>query len=68
MALLIQIIIVLIVIGVIYWAVQKIVDLVPMDSWFKQVIQTILLIAVVIIVVFYVLVPLLHQLPGLVHL
>ncbi len=68
MALLIQIIIVLIVIGVIYWAVGKIVDLVPMDAWFKQVIQTILLIAVVIIVVFYVLVPLLHQLPGLVHL
>ena len=65
MAMLIQLIIILIVCGVLYWAVKLIIDLIPMDAWFKQIIQTVLLIAIVIIVVFYILIPLLQQLPSL---
>jgi len=68
MATLIQIIIALIVAGFILWAVRLILGLIPMDAWIKQVVDVILIIAVVAIVLFYVLIPLLKMLPGALHL
>jgi len=68
MSTLIQIIIALIVAGFILWAVRMILGLIPMDAWIKQVVDVILLIAVVAIVLFYVLIPLLKMLPGVLHL
>jgi hypothetical protein len=68
MALLIQIVIALIVAGFLLWAVRLIIGLIPMDAWLKQVVDVVLLIAVVAIVLFYVLIPLLRMLPGALHL
>jgi len=68
MATLVQIIIALIVAGFILWAVRMIIGLIPMDAWLKQVIDVVLLIAVVAIVLFYVLIPLLKMLPSALHL
>ena len=68
MATLIQIVIALIVAGFILWAVRLILGLIPMDAWIKQVVDVILIIAVVAIVLFYVLIPLLKMLPGALHL
>jgi len=68
MATLIQIIVALIVAGFLLWAVRLIIGLIPMDAWIKQVVDVILLIAVVAIVLFYVLIPLLKMLPGALHL
>jgi len=68
MALLIQAIIALIIAGFLLWAVRMILGLIPMDAWIKQVVDVILLIAVVAIVLFYVLIPLLKMLPGALHL
>jgi len=68
MATLIQIIIALIVAGFILWAVRQVIGLIPMDAWLKQVVDVVLMIAVVAIVLFYVLIPLLKMLPGVLHL
>jgi hypothetical protein len=65
---LINILIALIIAGFVLWAVRKIIDLIPLDAWLKQVIDVLLIIAVVAIVLFYVLVPLLHMLAGQLHL
>jgi len=67
MALLIQAIIALIIAGFLLWAVRQILGLIPMDAWIKQVIDVLLLIAVVAIVLFYVLIPLLKMLPSALH-
>jgi hypothetical protein len=64
----IQIVIALIVAGFILWAIRQIIGLIPMDAWIKQVVEVLLLIAVVAIVLFYVIVPLLHMLAGSLHL
>ena len=68
MSTLVSIIIALIVAGFILWAVRLIIGLIPMDAWIKQVVDVVLLIAVVAIVLFYVLIPLLKMLPGTLHL
>ena len=65
---LVNILIALLVAGFVLWAIQKIIDLIPMDAWLKQVAQLLILIVVVAIVLFYVLVPLLHLLAGQIHL
>lgn len=67
MATLIQIIIALIVAGFLLWAVRQVIALIPMDAWLKQVVDVVLMIAVVAIVLFYVLIPLLRMLPGALH-
>lgn len=67
MATIIQIVIALIVAGFILWAVRQIIDLIPMDAWIKQVVNVLILIAVVAIVLFYALIPLLHMLAGSLH-
>jgi len=68
MATLTQIIIALIIAGFILWAVRMVLGLIPMDAWIKQVVDVILLIAVVAIVLFYVLIPLLKMLPSALHI
>ncbi len=67
MALIINIIIVLIIAGFLFWAVKLIIGLIPMDAWFKQIIEVLLTIMIVAVVIFYVLIPLLRQLPSLGH-
>ena len=67
MATLIQIIIALIVARFILWAVRQVLGLIPMDDWIKRVAEVVLMIAVVAIVLFYVLIPLLKMLPGALH-
>lgn len=67
MATLIQIIIALIVAGFLLWAVRQVIGLIPMDAWLKQVVDVVLMIAVVAIVLFYVLIPLLRMLPSALH-
>lgn len=62
--LIIQIIIALLVAGFIFWAVRKVVGLIPMEPIFKQVIDVLIIILVVAIVLFYVVIPLLHTLAG----
>ena len=64
----IQIIIALIVAGFILWAVRQIIGLIPMDAWLKQVVEVLIWIAVVAIVLFYALIPLLHILAARLHL
>ncbi len=65
MNILIGVIIALLVAGFIFWALRKIIDLIPMEPIFKQVIDVILIIAVVAIIIFYVVIPLLHMLAGI---
>ena len=65
---LINIVIALIVAGFVLWAMRQVIGLIPMDAWIKQVAEVLILIAVVAIVLFYVLVPLLHMLAGQLHL
>src|SRR5215472_1069610 len=67
MTALIQIIIALIVAGFLLWAVRQIIGLIPMDAWLKQVVDVVIMIAVVANVLFYVLIPLMRMLPGALH-
>ena len=62
--LIIQIIIALLVAGFLFWAVRKVVGLIPLEPIFAQVIDVLLIIAVVAIVLFYVIIPVLHVLAG----
>ena len=64
---LIHILIALIIAGFILWALRQIIGLIPMDSWLKQVIETLVLICVVAVVLVYVLIPLLNMLAGQLH-
>jgi hydrogenase-4 membrane subunit HyfE len=65
MGIIIQIIIALLVAGFIFWAVRQIVALIPMEPIFKQVIDVLLIVAIVAIVLFYVVIPLLHMVAGI---
>ena len=64
----IQIVIALIVAGFVLWALKMVIGLIPMDAWIKQVVEVLIMIAVVAIVLFYALIPLLHMLAGSLHL
>lgn len=62
--LLIQVIVALLIAGFIFWAVRKILALIPMEPIFAQVIDVVLIIVVVAIVLFYVVIPLLNMVAG----
>ncbi len=49
----------LLIAGFVFWAVRKIIGLIPLEPIFKQVIDVILIIAVVAIILFKVVIPLL---------
>jgi hypothetical protein len=59
MDMIINIIVWLIIAGFIYWAVKLIIGLLPIDDWFKQIINVLILILVAAIVLFKVLIPVL---------
>ena len=65
MNIIIQIIIALLVAGFLLWAVRALVSIIPMDAIIAKVIDVLLLIAVVAIVLFYIVIPLLHMLAGI---
>lgn len=65
MNIIIQIIIALLIAGFVFWAVRKIIGLVPLEPIFKQVIDVLLIILVVAIILFYVVIPLLHMIAGI---
>ena len=64
---LIGIIIALLVAGFVFWALKQVIGLIPMDPFFAQIINVLLLIVVVAIVLFYVIIPILHLLVGSLH-
>jgi len=70
MATIVGIVIALIVIGVLVWGARKLLALVPMEPWIKQVADVVIVVGAVLLVVFYVIIPLLSKLgsmsfPGL---
>ena len=56
--LLIHLIIVLLVVGVIFWGVEQLLPLVPLPTPFATVIRVLLVLLIVLVVVYYVLLPL----------
>jgi hypothetical protein len=64
-SLLVQIIIALLIAGFLVWAVRRVVAIIPMEPIIAQVIDAIIIIAVVAIILFYVVIPLLHALAGI---
>lgn len=63
--LIINAIIWLIVAGFVYLCAQKIVALLPIDAWFKQIIEVLIWILVAAIVLFKVLIPVLQAVAGI---
>ena len=64
-ALIIQVIIVLLVCGFLFWAVRLVLGLIPLEPIIRQVIDVLLIILVVALILFYIMIPVLHQLAGL---
>lgn len=64
---LIQIILLLIVIGVIWWAVQQLLPLIPLPEPFRRIVYVLLIVVLVLIVV-YIIAGLLGTMVGGVHL
>lgn len=60
--LIVQMIIVIIICGFIYWAYQKLIVLAPIASPFREVLDVLVVILVAAIIIFYVVIPMLHQL------
>lgn len=58
---LIEIILMLIALGVVIWGVRAISNVLPIEPAFKVVINVLVTIAVVVIIVYYVIAPLLHH-------
>lgn len=58
--LILQLIIWLLIAGFIYWAAKMLIGLAPIDAWFKQIIEVLLLILVAAIVLFKVIIPVLQ--------
>jgi len=63
---LIGIIIALIIIGVVAWAARQLIGLIPMEGWIAQVINVLIIVVLVLAIVFYVIIPLLGMVGGLV--
>lgn len=57
----IQIIVWLLIAGFIFWAAKLLIGLAPIDDWFKQIINVLLMILVGAIILFYVIIPLLQK-------
>ena len=66
-ALLIQVIIVLLIVGVVWWAIEALLPLVPLPGPFAQIVRVLLIVILALILIFYILVPLLHQLGSAIH-
>ena len=57
---LIHLVVVLLIVGVIWWAVNAIVPLIPLPAPFAQIIQVLLILILALVLIFYALLPLLH--------
>lgn len=64
-ALIIQVIVVLLVCGFLFWAVRLVLGLIPLEPIIRQAIDVLLIILVVALILFYIVIPVLHQLAGL---
>ena len=62
-AVLIQLIVVLIIVGVVWWAIEQLLPLVPLPGPIAQIIRVLLVVVLVLVVVFYAIIPLLHLIP-----
>jgi hypothetical protein len=60
-ATLINLVIVLLIIGIIWWAVTSLLPVIPLPAPIAQVIHVLVMLIFALIVIFYVLIPLLHQ-------
>ena len=65
MAVIVQVIIALLIAGFIFWAGRKLLDLLPLDAMFKQVIDVLLIILAAAIILFMAVIPMLHMLVGI---
>ena len=65
--LIIQLIIVMLVCGFVYWVYLQLMPLAPIAEPFKSVLNVLVLILVGAIILFYAIIPLLHALPRLAH-
>ena len=66
--LIIQLIIVLLICGFIYWAFLQLLPLAPVAEPFASIIRVVVVILIGAIVLFYVIIPILHLLARSVHL
>ena len=62
--LLIHAIILLLIIGVIWWAADAILPLIPLPAPIPHVIRVLLIVLFVVVIIVYVLLPLLHMVPS----
>jgi len=60
---LIQAIIVLLIVGIVWWAVEQLLPLVPLPGTIAQIIRVLLLVVLAVDIVLGVLAPLLHRIP-----
>lgn len=65
-ALVIQLIIALLVLGLIWWAIEALLPLIPLPPAIAQVVRVLLILLLALIILFYFLIPLLHQVSHLV--
>ena len=66
-AILIQAIIVLLIIGVVWWAVEQLLPMIPLPALIHQIIRILIIVVLALVLIFYVLVPLLNQLSTAIH-
>ena len=64
--LIIQLIIALLILGIIWWAIEQLLPLIPLPAAIAQVVRVLLILLLALIILFYFLIPLLHQLGHLV--
>ena len=65
--LIIQLIIVMLICGFIYWVYQKLIPFAPIAEPFKGVLNVLVLILIGAIILFYVIIPILRLLPRVIH-
>lgn len=65
--LIIQLIIVMLVCGFLYWVYLKLIPLAPIAEPFLSVLNVLVIILIGAIILFYVIIPMLHMLPRLLH-
>lgn len=64
---LISLIVVLVVVGLLWWALETVLGVLPLPQPIATVVRVLLIVVLVLIVVFYVLLPVLHMIPTAVH-
>jgi len=60
---LIGLLIAVLIIGLLWWAAQSIIAVVPLPEPFRTIVYVLLIVILVLICIFYILIPLLHMIP-----